>query len=80
MLIRHTPLPMTTRGPFLSMSRPKMGATTAETRKPKEKAPATSPRSQPNSSMSGGNSSENAVRAVTAIAIVTNAIPTSSHP
>jgi hypothetical protein len=30
--------------------------------------------------MSGGNSSENAVRAVTAIAIVTNAIPIINHP
>jgi hypothetical protein len=30
--------------------------------------------------MSGGNSKENAVRAVTAIAIVTKAIPTISHP
>jgi hypothetical protein len=30
--------------------------------------------------MSGGNSNENAVRAVTDIAIVTNAIPTISQP
>ena len=62
------------------MSRPTIGLKTAETKKPKEKAPATRPRSQPNSSMSGGNSSENAVRAVTAIAIVTNAMPMMSHP
>ena len=55
-------------------------ASAAEIKKPKEKAPATSPRSHPNSSMSGGNSSENAVRAVTAIAIVTNAIPMINHP
>ena len=79
-LIRHTPVPRTIRGPFLSISRPKIGLTTADARKPKENAPATRPRSQPNSSSSGGNSNENAVRAVTAIAIVTNAMPMTSQP
>jgi hypothetical protein len=56
------------------------GLRIAETRKPKENAPATRPRSHPNSSISGGNSNENAVRAVTAIAIVMKAMPTINHP
>jgi hypothetical protein len=60
--------------------RPTSGLATAEARKPKENAPAARPRSQPNSSMSGGMRSENAVRAVTPTAIVTNAMPTSSQP
>jgi hypothetical protein len=38
---------------------------TAETRKPKEKAPAVTPRSHPNSSRIGGKSREKAVRALT---------------
>ena len=63
---RHTPLSITTRGPCASMTRPTIGLRTAETRKPKEKAPAARPRSQPNSSISGGNSSEKAVRALDA--------------
>jgi len=46
----------------------------------KEKAPATTPRCQPNSSISGGSRSEKAVRALTAIAMVTNAMPTISQP
>ena len=48
-----------------SMRRPTIGLKAAETRKPKEKAPAASPRSHPNSLTSGGSSSEKAVRAVT---------------
>jgi hypothetical protein len=60
--------------------RPAIGLKTAETRKPNENAPATNPRSQPNSLMSGGISSENPVRAVTPMAIVTNAMPTISQP
>ena len=52
----------------------------ADTRKPNEKAPAVTPRSQPNSSRIAGNSSEKAVRALTPTAIVTNAIATSSQP
>jgi hypothetical protein len=62
------------------MMRPTIGLMTAETRKPKEKAPAASPRSQPNSPISGGKSREKAVRAVTAIAMVTKAMPTISQP
>ena len=46
----------------------------------KEKAPAASPRYHPNSSRSGGSRSEKAVRAVTAMAMVTNAMPTISQP
>ena len=38
------------------------GLRTAETKNPNEKAPAASPRCQPNSSISGGNSNEKAVR------------------
>jgi len=46
----------------------------------RKKAPATTPRCQPNSSISGGSKSEKAVRALTAIAMVTNAMPTISQP
>jgi len=62
------------------MRRPTIGLKTAEMRKPNEKAPAMRPRSQPNSLVSGGNSSENAVRAVTPIAIVTKAMQTIAQP
>jgi hypothetical protein len=62
------------------MTRPAMGLSAAEIRKPKEKAPATRARSQPNSAISGGRRRENAVRAVTAIAIVANEIETISQP
>ena len=62
------------------MTRPTIGLSTAETRKPKENAPAASPRSQPNSSMIGGRSSEKEVRAVTPIAMVTKATPMISQP
>lgn len=79
-LIRQIPMPRTRRGPYLSISRPLSGLSTAERKKPNEKAPAMSPRSQPNSPISGGISSENAVRAVTVIAMVTNAAPTMTQP
>jgi hypothetical protein len=49
-------------------------------RKPNEKMPAVTPRSQPNSSRIAGNSSEKAVRALTPIAIVTKAMPTKNQP
>jgi hypothetical protein len=52
----------------------------AETRKPNENALAASPRSQPNSSINGGISSESAVGTVTAMAMVTNAMATISQP
>jgi hypothetical protein len=57
-----------------------VGLITADTRKPNEKAPAVTPRSQPNSSISGGNSSENAVRALTPMPMVTNTIATTIQP
>ena len=62
------------------MRRPSEGLSTAETRNPNENAPAVTPRSQPNSSRIGGNRSENAVRAFTPIAIVTNATATTIQP
>ena len=62
------------------MSRPSEGPNPAEARNPNEKAPAVTPRSQPNSSSIGGNRSENAVRALTPIAIVTNATATTTQP
>ncbi len=71
---------MTGRGPRLSITRPTNGLRTAETRKPKEKAPAARPRSHLNSSISGGSRSENAVRPVTPIAMVTKATATISQP
>lgn len=71
---------MTSLGPRRSISQPTPGVTAAETRKPNEKAPAVIPRSHPNSSRIAGNSKENAVRAFTPIAIVTNAIATRTQP
>ena len=62
------------------MKSPIQGVKTVETRKPTEKAPAVTPRSQPNSSRIGGNSSEKAVRALTPRAMVTNAMPTTTQP
>src|ERR1700716_1237376 len=67
-VISSTPVMMTMRGPRASITRPIIGLRTAETRKPNENAPATRPRSQPNSLISGGISRENAVRAVTPMA------------
>src|ERR1700747_410508 len=43
------PSSMTARGPARSISRPISGLTKPETTKPKEKAPAVTPRSQPHS-------------------------------
>ena len=71
---------MTTRGPRRSISRPSDGLSTAETRKPNEKAPAVTPRSQPNSARIGGKSSEKAVRALTPTPMVTNATATMTQP
>ena len=71
---------MTNRGPRRSIKRPSDGLRTAETRKPKEKAPAVTPRSQPNSSRIGGNSSEKAVRALTPRPVVTKATATMIQP
>lgn len=79
-LIRHTPVPMTMRGPLRSINRPASGLSSAETKKPNENAPAVRPRSQPNSSINGGSNSEKAVRAVTAIAIVMKAMPMITQP
>jgi hypothetical protein len=62
------------------MSLPTSGLSSAETTKPKEKAPAVAPRCQPNSSTMGGKSSENAVRALTPRAMLTKAIATSTQP
>ena len=62
------------------MSRPTKGLKTAETRKPKENAPAVTPRSQPNSSRIGGKRSEKAVRALTPTAMVTKATATMTQP
>ena len=75
-----TPTSITKRGPRRSMSRPSSGLSTAETMKPKENAPAVTPRSHPNSSRIGGKSNEKAVRAFTQIAIVTKTTPTTTHP
>ncbi|OIQ65320.1 hypothetical protein GALL_531240 [mine drainage metagenome] len=70
--ISTTPSSITLRGPSRSIRRPISGLTPAETTKPNEKAPAVTPRSHPNSSMIAGKNSENAVRALTPIAMVTN--------
>src|SRR5204862_6773018 len=60
--------------------RPISGLTAPDTTKPNEKAPAVTPRSHPNSEMIGGKNSENAVRALTPIAMVTKVTPTISQP
>jgi hypothetical protein len=70
--ISATPSSITLRGPRRSIRRPISGLTMADTTKPNEKAPAVTPRSHPNSSMIGGKNSENAVRALTPIAMVMN--------
>jgi hypothetical protein len=62
------------------MARPTSGLSTAETRKPKEKAPATTCRRQPNSSTSGGGGSEKAVRVVMSTPMVTKATATITQP
>ncbi len=78
--VTSTPISITKRGPCRSISRPMIGLSTADTRKPKEKAPAASPRSQPNSSTIGGNISEKAVRADTPRATVTKPTAMITHP
>ena len=78
--VSTTPISITKRGPRLSIRRPTTGLITADTRKPKEKAPAANPRSQPNSSTMGGNISEKAVRAVTLTATVRKAIAMITQP
>src|ERR671929_246518 len=65
-----TPASSTGRGPKRSIHLPRSGLSTAARMKPNEKAAAVAPRSQPNSSTIGGKSSENAVRALTPIAMV----------
>ena len=62
------------------MSLPSEGLSAAETMKPNENAPAVTPRSQPNSFRIGGNSSENAVRAVTPTPMVTKTTATITQP
>ena len=62
------------------MRRPSDGLRAAETRKPNENAPAVTPRSQPNSSRIGGNSSEKVVRALTPTPIVTKTTATMTQP
>ena len=71
---------MTGTGPKRSIALPSSGLRAAETRKPNENAPAVSARSQPNSSRMGGYTSENDVRALTARAIDTNAMPMINQP
>ena len=57
-----------------------MGLRMAETTKPKENAPAVTPRSQPNSARIGGKSSEKAVRALTPTPMVTKTTATTIQP
>src|SRR2546426_2831052 len=78
--MRPTPSSITTRGPRRSIRRPREGLRTAETRKPKENAPAVTPRSQPNSSRIGGERSEKGGRAVTPPPLVTKAAGTMNPP
>ena len=75
-----TPASSTSSGPWRSIRRPSSGLRMAEMKKPNENAPAVTPRSQPNSASMGGNSSENAVRALTATPMVTKATATMAQP
>ena len=62
------------------MSQPMPAERGMEARNPNEKMPAVSPRDQPVSSRIGGNRSENAVRLLAPMLMVTNAAATTSHP
>ncbi len=75
-----TPSSISARTPRRSISQPSQGENGVETTNPTAKAPAVSPRSQPNSSRMGGNKSEKAVRALTPMAMVTNAEATTTQP
>ena len=70
------------RSPALPVAAPAQSAAILppRLRQTNEKAPAAVPRSQPNSLISGTISNENAVRAVTPIAIVTNATAMITQP
>src|SRR5256885_78822 len=78
--ISATPSSITARGPKRSIVRPINGLTIPDTTKPNENAPAVTPRSHPNSPMIGGKNSENAVRALTPIAMVTKVTATIIQP
>jgi len=78
--IMATPSRMSARAPHPSASQPSHGENGVETMKPTAKAPAVSPRSQPNSSRMGGKSSEKAVRALTPMPMVMNAEATTTQP
>jgi hypothetical protein len=75
-----TPIRITVRGPRRSISRPIIGEKNVETKKPMEKAPAVTPRSQPNSWSRGGKSRENEVRALMPMPMVTKATATITQP
>ena len=79
-MVDTMPSSITSRGPRLSISRPSVGLRIADTRKPNENAPAVTPRSQPNSPRIGGRNNENAVRALTPSAMVTNTTATTTQP
>src|SRR2546428_9499467 len=78
--MRTTPASITTRGPRRSIRRPTRGLSAAETRNPKENAPAVKPRSQPNSSRIGGDNQEKAGRALTPLAMGSEATATGTPP
>ena len=78
--MRTRPAGNTTRGPSRSMSTPMNGVKAFDARSPVVNVAAVSARDQPNSSRIDGKKSENAVRALTTIAIVTNAVPTRTQP
>src|SRR5262249_487747 len=71
---------MTRRGPALSIWRPISGLNTADTTKPNEKAPAVTPRSQPNSVRIGGNNSGKGGGTLTPMALRAKTTGTVSQP
>ena len=80
-VLRNALVPLiTVLGPNRSINRPFNGLRIPATTKPKEKAPAVTPRLQPNSFKIGGNSRENPVRAFTPMPMVTKVTATMIQP
>jgi hypothetical protein len=78
--MRERPSGNTTRGPTRSIRTPRNGVKRFEARSPVVNVAAVAARLQPNSSRITGKKRENAVRAFTAIPMVTNAAATSTQP
>ena len=78
--VSTAPMGMTILGPQRSIIKPIAGVARVETIKPMENVAAMVARLQPNSFRIGGNRSENAVRVLTPMPMVTKAIATTTQP